>query len=470
MTTAANYYRWLSGVPELTETAAVNDALQAFTLIQALRQEAGLPISHAPGHGFEKPEGMSDDLWDLATSTGNHHNISGTLPGDAWQAVQFWITEGKIGSPNPQLGHRLAILQPDYHRIDFGDGAATRTTRGYSDPTTQKLTVPLAPYPAPGVNFAQDNPSSLSAWSAYVNLAQLVPVVDGWASYPPGADPNTYVNPAYEAMSVKITHLATGQVETRSVAERNLRGYAQFGGLLHFNGPTSTSEFYDGDYRVEISGLQDAATGKCVTVVYEVDFIQRQVEAKPVALSHMNKYSLIQLAPATPESLGNEANDYPWDSYLRLFPRTASVSTGSNSGAEADIARWTQTIAIFGYLRAVTPTVVSSEAVTVPAAWRTLMERSMSRRTTPGCVASFASTPRLSACLPARRSPSVLRSPCRGSRFPTNGADSAAMGTRQSSQPPRSARSASQSPTRTWERTRSSCGSPSMSPGRIAVK
>ena len=268
MEAMSNFYRWLIGVEDLTVNSASNASLQA----QAL--DRNFEFNHYISQS-SKPDDMDQELWDEGYYCSHNILARGYTPAGA---ITGWLNEGYYLSASEwdTLGHRSAILNPYYSSITYGySGTVAIGTCGAANNT---FTNAFAAFPS-GYFPSNLIYKSSSAWDCRLNTSQ-VKVSDT------------------SAVVVTVTDLTTGS----SYECTSDNGYASLSSsYIAFRQPSATTSYYEDQYRVDITGLTDVATGGAACVTYTVNFfsIDNQLYSSSLSLErNLYAYTGSAIEPA----------------------------------------------------------------------------------------------------------------------------------------------------------------------------
>lgn len=241
-----NFYRWLVGVEKYKEPSVHSDELQAGALIR------NFDFNHYVSRD-NKPSDMSDELWNLGA--GAKHNII-ALGATPQSSVAVWINEGYSLRSNSwnTLGHRYAIISPYNSGIQYGYAGS--------------CAIGKVQYPQSQENYFKDNFYAFPS-PGYCPQQIISPGNSAWNI---GTKPEllTYINT--EDVAVTITNINTGKEFVRTVKDNTVRVSED---SIEFAQPDDYDQNnyrYKDNYKVEVTGLIDAATGRNAVISYEVDF------------------------------------------------------------------------------------------------------------------------------------------------------------------------------------------------------
>lgn len=295
MTEATNFYRWLAGVDPLKTVSTNSDKLQGEAFDRNWYFDHHIPYS-------SKPSDMPESIWDIGYDCTHNILSSGTTP---FYSINNWLNEGYCLYTDSwdTIGHRTALLDSEVSGLQFGysDGIAVGKITGYNNYFSDR---PFAAFPAPGYMPNSEVSPQYASWTVEINT-------------------NVLQNPDSSGITVKVTNLKTNNSYTCTKAN----GKGQFGAYyLNFVQPTDYSTgngaVYTDNYRVEITGLLDVATGSPATIRYTVKF----VDISPYVRATVQKASVginaITLAPSFSDSTALKK-------VASILPKTIYV-TGDN--------------------------------------------------------------------------------------------------------------------------------------------
>ena len=267
-----NYYRYLVGVPEITENTSNDEALQKAEVIQTLYVEENWSLTHHLYEDFEKPDDMSDDFWGSEEECKNegicygayaNHNIISY--GRTDEPNFYFFDESIFDEDYPEAGHRMALLSPEVAKEDYGIGEEViygRSTQSRSN--YNKMTNSFAAYPSPGY-FPKEDFADTSDWDIFLNIDNF--------RFLTAAQQNNVV--------VTITNLTTNVAETRTLADGNLYfdyecdgTYCTIYNRMNILQPTRNTEYYEDNYTVYVENLIDK-NGNLVDLTYTVEFYNK---------------------------------------------------------------------------------------------------------------------------------------------------------------------------------------------------
>lgn len=241
MTAMTNFYRWLSGLNSLKNSSTHSDSLQVQALVR------NFEFSHWVSDS-SKPADMSDEMWNAGAPC--RHNIlaRGYTPQGA---ITGWMNEGySLRSQSwDTTGHRYALIEASLSDVQYGFSGGIAIGAGVASGNTSDL--PFSAFPAPGYMPSRLVSPSSSAWSVRINK-------------------NTLKIADSTKVTAVITNLNTGNSYECTKENGKLRvSGVEIDMVQPFD--YSGSRYTD-SYRVQITGLQDAATGSEAQISYTTRF------------------------------------------------------------------------------------------------------------------------------------------------------------------------------------------------------
>ena len=241
MTAMTNFYRWLSGLNSLKNSSTHSDSLQVQALVR------NFEFSHWVSDS-SKPADMSDEMWNAGAPC--RHNIlaRGYTPQGA---ITGWMNEGySLRSQSwDTTGHRYALIEASLSDVQYGFSGGIAIGAGVASGNTSDL--PFSAFPAPGYMPSRLVSPSSSAWSVRINK-------------------NTLKIADSTKVTAVITNLNTGNSYECTKENGKLRVSGVEIDMVH---PSDYSgSRYTDSYRVQITGLQDAATGSEAQISYTTRF------------------------------------------------------------------------------------------------------------------------------------------------------------------------------------------------------
>lgn len=241
MTAMTNFYRWLSGLNSLKNSSTHSDSLQVQALVR------NFEFSHWVSDS-SKPADMSDEMWNAGTPC--RHNIlaRGYTPQGA---ITGWMNEGySLRSQSwDTTGHRYALIEASLSDVQYGFSGGIAIGADVASGNTSDL--PFSAFPAPGYMPSRLVSPSSSAWSVRINK-------------------NTLKIADSTKVTAVITNLNTGNSYECTKENGKLRAS---GVEIDMVQPSDYSgSRYTDSYRVQITGLQDAATGSEAQISYTTRF------------------------------------------------------------------------------------------------------------------------------------------------------------------------------------------------------
>lgn len=241
MTAMTNFYRWLSGLNSLKNSSTHSDSLQVQALVR------NFEFSHWVSDS-SKPADMSDEMWNAGAP--RRHNIlaRGYTPQGA---ITGWMNEGySLRSQSwDTTGHRYALIEASLSDVQYGFSGGIAIGAGVASGNTSDL--PFSAFPAPGYMPSRLVSPSSSAWSVRINK-----------------------NTLKIADSTKVTAVITNLNTGNSYECTKENGKLRVSGVeIDMVQPSDYSgSRYTDSYRVQITGLQDAATGSEAQISYTTRF------------------------------------------------------------------------------------------------------------------------------------------------------------------------------------------------------
>lgn len=241
MTAMTNFYRWLSGLNSLKNSSTHSDSLQVQALVR------NFEFSHWVSDS-SKPADMSDEMWNAGAPC--RHNIlaRGCTPQGA---ITGWMNEGySLRSQSwDTTGHRYALIEASLSDVQYGFSGGIAIGAGVASGNTSDL--PFSAFPAPGYMPSRLVSPSSSAWSVRINK-----------------------NTLKIADSTKVTAVITNLNTGNSYECTKENGKLRVSGVeIDMVQPSDYSgSRYTDSYRVQITGLQDAATGSEAQISYTTRF------------------------------------------------------------------------------------------------------------------------------------------------------------------------------------------------------
>ena len=242
MTAMTNFYRWLSGLNSLKNSSTHSDSLQVQALVR------NFEFSHWVSDS-SKPADMSDEMWNAGAPC--RHNIlaRGYTPQGA---ITGWMNEGySLRSQSwDTTGHRYALIEASLSDVQYGFSGGIAIGADVASGNTSDL--PFSAFPAPGYMPSRLVSPSSSAWSVRINK-----------------------NTLKIADSTKVTAVITNLNTGNSYECTKENGKLRVSGVeIDMVQPSDYSgSRYTDSYRVQITGLQDAATGSEAQISYTTRFV-----------------------------------------------------------------------------------------------------------------------------------------------------------------------------------------------------
>lgn len=241
MTAMTNFYRWLLGLNSLKNSSTHSDSLQVQALVR------NFEFSHWVSDS-SKPADMSDEMWNAGAPC--RHNIlaRGYTPQGA---ITGWMNEGySLRSQSwDTTGHRYALIEASLSDVQYGFSGGIAIGADVASGNTSDL--PFSAFPAPGYMPSRLVSPSSSAWSVRINK-----------------------NTLKIADSTKVTAVITNLNTGNSYECTKENGKLRVSGVeIDMVQPSDYSgSRYTDSYRVQITGLQDAATGSEAQISYTTRF------------------------------------------------------------------------------------------------------------------------------------------------------------------------------------------------------
>jgi len=243
-----NYYRYLTGAPNVTKKATNRPDLQKAVVLQYVNltdRENGIGLSHNLS-SYPKPSDMTDEFYNTAKYPS--HNIISSYSYGAPVFPFFGESAFTYTS-----GHRTALLNPAVAGVDFGLGNVVYgDVNAYSD--LKNMSHDFTAYPSPGYFPSQDF-ARQSDWDIYLNpnIYEYIYGVDA------------------KNVTATIENLNTKEVINYSLENKNL----SLGRIIHFvKPPLGNQDYYIGDYKVTVKNLKKL-TGEYVDITYTVHFFDK---------------------------------------------------------------------------------------------------------------------------------------------------------------------------------------------------
>ena len=249
MNAMTNYYRWLVGTQAMTGLSGNHDDLQKGALIRNWDFGHDVDVS-------KKPDDMDLSLWNEGANVAHNIIVMGAKPRNA---IEAWLAEGYNASSAQwgTIGHRWCLLANAHSGMDFGYCGSVGIGRFLQNDTMTWGSNAFAAYPAPGWMPSSQINSKQSAWTVELNSGKL--------TYDKVAD-----------LTVTVTDLSGGSSYTCTSGNGKLRvdPYIYDRGTICFVQPAASGTCYapGSSYRVVMTGLKDAATGKAASITYVVNF------------------------------------------------------------------------------------------------------------------------------------------------------------------------------------------------------
>ena len=271
-----NYYRYLIGSPEITETPKNREDLQAATVLQRLSLNSGNGLSHSLYNTFPKPTDMTDEFYNMAAWA--DHNIISSYNYSA--PVYPFFSESYFDYTS---GHRTSLLSPTTYNVEWGLGRTVYGDVFSSGSNYDLMPSAIAAYPSPGY-FPKQDFSSGSDWDIYLNANQF----------------EALSSAEKENVVVTIKSVEKNETYTYTVADGNLYigNY-----IIHMEQPQRDT-YYNGDYEVYVTNLKNA-DGDLVDLKYTVKFFDKfeGIESTISDVTYGNDLTSIEIDEEFCESL-----------------------------------------------------------------------------------------------------------------------------------------------------------------------
>ncbi|MBQ6624122.1 MAG: Ig-like domain-containing protein [Mogibacterium sp.] len=190
-----NNIRYVAGLPDVMLDSTYGDKSQAAAFVLA---SVGQGLSHAPKDDYSKPNGMSDNIWNLGHEGAGSSNLSagrGTLNA----TVLGWMDDGDKSNVD-RVGHRRWAINPKMGKVGFGAAYNSESSYGnyyaeYSFDNSGSGTQTNVAWPAqimPIEFFGNNIPWSLSTGRYISNVSEVVVTLNRRASSPSGSGSWTF--------------------------------------------------------------------------------------------------------------------------------------------------------------------------------------------------------------------------------------------------------------------------------------
>ena len=319
-----DFYRWLVGNGGLTQECTYNEQLQ----YQAL--DRNFEFDHVISEK-SKPADMPQEMWDKGVEIGHNILAMGTTPREA---IYAWMNEGYNLSTKSwtAIGHRLILIDPQKTDQQFGYCGNVAIGKYIGNDSTASVQ-PFWAYPSP--SYVPDN--------------CVDPVETSWTVT---VDTSRITMPAsVSSLKVTITNLDTGASAVRTSANNNLIIPSGYENTIQFVQPSdynTATRKYSGDYKVIVSGLKDASTGKAAQIEYTVRFFDVGEYAAGAAAKtefDINEIAFCKGLYTDSESLKKIGGALPTTfTVTNDFGRTEQVSTTSVWTLDEENQCWTNTV------------------------------------------------------------------------------------------------------------------------------
>ena len=257
MTAMSDFYRWLCGVKPLEGVSVHSDSLQH----QAL--DRNFEFAHYISQD-SKPDDMPQELWDIGFQSDHNSLNLGQTPQNA---ISSWLNEGYLlyrgiwdtGGNRYTVGHRLTIISGYTSSLLFGvcGGVDIAKITGYKN----SFEASFAAFPPPGLMPRRKLKAYSSAWNVELNQ-------------------NIITAPDADKVTVNVTDMSSGNSYTCTKANGKISPGSGRRCII-FSQPSSHDDegYYAHDFRVNVTGLIDVATGNDAEITYTVSFMELPPEA-----------------------------------------------------------------------------------------------------------------------------------------------------------------------------------------------
>lgn len=278
-----SFYRWLVGNKPLAVTCEPTPSLQ----YQAL--DRNFEFNHEIQNS-SKPANMSQELWNKGFKCEHNVLAVGFTP---LGAITGWMNEGyhidkanSSGTGWTSLGHRQIILHPDHIEQQFG--YCGNVAIGSCDFNTKVTSYqPFYAFPSPG----------------YVPNVCVFPEETAWSF---GLDLKQVKIKSADSLKVTVTNLSTGK--SYECTKANGKLHIENDDFIGFVQPTdhnTTTNRYDSNYKVVITGLTDVKTSKSAQIQYTVKFFDvKDYSASTIKKAGLN-YNNVKIYADTFEGTDN---------------------------------------------------------------------------------------------------------------------------------------------------------------------
>ena len=291
-----NYYRYLVGVQPLKNSITTSEQMQVGALARNFYFSHGLS-------GYEKPEGMTDEMWNMAKNCPHNVLAQGYSPA---KAINGWINEGynKAKQKFDTIGHRLAVIDQTTSDFDYGYSGNV-AIGGIKCSNPQKL--PFSAFPAPGYMPLNDISSNGASWTLDINTTTIQKPTNS------------------SDLKVKVTNLNNGTSYECTTTNNKLQVFTSLGYDLSFEQPDIVGYKYaDGDkFKVEVTGFTEKSTGNEITLTYTVEFfdVTNYVDNSIItSFSTSNGLKKINISE-------ENQKDEVLQSLSKLLPKTITINT-----------------------------------------------------------------------------------------------------------------------------------------------
>lgn len=249
---AANYYRWLEGLTELT---AAEDTVWDNAAKGAVLTEKNVRLTGELSHYPDKPEDMDDAFYQAGYAATTSGNLGFGYGND--QRALLSLLRGFLNDEGYRIpGHRDTFMTRNgvAFAAGYSEYAGVNIIPFVGSPNPQGTSAvgndqPAYAWPTPGF-FPQEEISTSSVWTVNLNTDAV-----GLSRKP---------------FTVTITDLTTGEQFVRDSADTGLYTTESWGKYISFLPPEADS--YSGKrYKVEVFNLADSNNAS-VTLEYTVNF------------------------------------------------------------------------------------------------------------------------------------------------------------------------------------------------------
>lgn len=324
-----NYYRYLVGSPQITESFVNQPDMQNASVLQAINlrdRENGVGLTHSLWE-YKKPDDMDQSFYDSAVYA--NHNIISSYTYQS--AIRGFFGESHF---TYTAGHRTALLSPYVGSVQMGLGGATYGLTRETAEAREAFNERFAAYPSPGY-FPKQDMASQSDWDIYLN-----------EKFFKSADE--------QRVFAKITDLKTGESFDYSKQQGNLSA----GRIIFLKAPRKDEGYlYSHSYKVEIFGLRNTDDRE-VKIEYTVNFFDKfegvGSAVKSVGFAETNKSTVFTDAASFDEAVKKVSP---------FLPKAVEVSLESGSHFTLDITGWSFENAGYSYFPGTSDEIVCTPAL-----------------------------------------------------------------------------------------------------------